>query len=183
MCEQLVTWARVTLRETSMQNTRAGAPRVLDPELLHVTLCFVGNRPTGEIDTLAERLSACGEAAGELTVGAPLWLPLRRPRALAVKLHDDQGQLASLQKEVVDAVGSLDAWRSAHVPQAPPSVRRCRFRPHITVARMSSGEALRERVLAPTPALSFVPHELVLYRSWLSREGASYEALASYALG
>jgi hypothetical protein len=48
---------------------------------------------------------------------------------------------------------------------------------------MRSGTAPQERDLSPTPSLSFVPEELVLYRSWLSPEGASYEPLASYAIG
>jgi 2'-5' RNA ligase len=183
VCEQLVAWARAALRGAGTQTARGGAPRVLDPELLHITLCFLGNRATEEIHTLAERLSACGQATGELTVGAPLWLPPRRPRALAVELHDEQGRLAKLQRSVVAAVEGLDAWRPAHAPQAPPSVNHHRFRPHITVARMSSGDAPRGRALAPTPVLSFLPRELLLYRSWLSRAGASYEALASYAIG
>jgi hypothetical protein len=40
-----------------------------------------------------------------------------------------------------------------------------------------------ERALPPTPAFSFVPGELILYHSWLSPDGASYEPLASYAIG
>ncbi|MGA7703861.1 MAG: hypothetical protein WB998_03085, partial [Solirubrobacteraceae bacterium] len=64
-----------------------------------------------------------------------------------------------------------------------------RFRPHVTVARLrssadrrSKGSRGAERTLAPTPALSFVPGELILYRSWLSPEGASYEQLASHPI-
>jgi hypothetical protein len=41
---------------------------------------------------------------------------------------------------------------------------------------------VRERVLAPTPALSFTPASVVLYRSWLSPAGAAYEALATRTL-
>jgi hypothetical protein len=38
------------------------------------------------------------------------------------------------------------------------------------------------RVLPATPALSFTPASVVLYRSWLSPAGASYEALATRTL-
>jgi 2'-5' RNA ligase len=68
------------------------------------------------------------------------------------------------------------------VCELPAQARHHRFRPHVTVARMRQGHAPRERTLAPTPALSFVPRELVLYRSWLSDQGASYEPVAGVPL-
>jgi hypothetical protein len=36
----------------------------------------------------------------------------------------------------------------------------------------------REQPLPATPQLGFTPREIVLYRSWLAPEGATYEALA-----
>jgi hypothetical protein len=48
---------------------------------------------------------------------------------------------------------------------------------------MRSNTAPRKRTLPPTPALSFLPNELILYRSWLSPEGANYEPLTSYLIG
>jgi len=36
--------------------------------------------------------------------------------------------------------------------------------------------------LPPTPQLSFTPGAVVLYRSWLDPQGASYEALATREL-
>jgi RNA 2',3'-cyclic 3'-phosphodiesterase len=188
VCEQLAAWARTALRET--RRGPGAQARVLDGELLHVTLCFLGNRPTEEIDSLAALLAQCRGAAGELSVGAPLWLPPRRPRALAVELHDEQDQLVSLQRSVVAAYGEPPA--EGH-PDDDAAVRRARaakhrrFRPHVTVARlrsgpdrMSKGSHGSEPTLPPTPALSFVPSELILYRSWLSPDGASYEPLASH---
>jgi 2'-5' RNA ligase len=62
---------------------------------------------------------------------------------------------------------------------------RRRFRAHITVARMRGRSAARrsshagEPALLATPPLSFTPASIVLYRSWLSKAGASYEALAA----
>jgi len=180
--EQLAAWARTAAREMSR---RSGAPpRVLDAELLHVTLCFLGNRSTEEIDPIAERLAECKAPTGELSLGAPLWLPPRHPRALAVELHDEQGRLTSLQRSVLTACGDPGERQtiSARRQPARPTEHR-HFRPHITVVRMRSGSAPRERALPPTPALSFVPGELVLYRSWLSPQGASYEAVATYPIG
>lgn len=165
-----------------MSRRSGSPPRVLSAELLHVTLCFLGNRPVEEIGDIATQLLACGRPAGELSVGAPLWLPPRRPRTLAVELHDEDGRLASLQKELAAAVGERRDSPHGEGPSTAPAGHR-HFRPHVTVARMRSGSAPRERTLPPTPALSFVPSELVLYRSWLSPEGASYEALAACPIG
>jgi 2'-5' RNA ligase len=185
--EQLAAWARTALRG---MNRRSGVtpPRVLDAELLHVTLCFLGNRPVGAIERLNIQLAACSGPAGELSLGAPLWLPSRRPRALAVELHDDSGCVASTQAAVASAMGELEAQLSpATVPAGAGTgdrhVRPRHFRPHITVARMTPHAAPRERALPATPQLSFVPRELVLYRSWLSPNGASYEALAAHPIG
>lgn len=171
--ERLAAWARTALRSAGGR-VGAGHPlRVLDAEVLHVTLCFLGNQPLGRVDEIDSRLAEIAEDVGELSVGAPLWLPPRRPRALAVELHDDDsGRLAELHRRLILALGEL-----CDVDGGGASGRRRRFRPHVTVARMRDGAAPRERTLAPTPPLSFTPRELVLYRSWLSPAGASYEAL------
>jgi RNA 2',3'-cyclic 3'-phosphodiesterase len=182
VCEELVAWARVALRDTNHRSGDA-PPRVLDAELLHVTLCFLGDRPAEEIDEIAARLAACGGPTGELSLGAPLWLPPRRPRTLAVELHDEQGRLAGLQKAVAAALEELEASPLIAEGRPNPRAKHRHFRPHVTVARMRADAAPRERALPPTPALSFVPSELILYRSWLSPDGASYEPLASYAIG
>ena len=152
--------------------------RVLTPDLLHATLCFLGNRPVEEIDLLGAQLTRCTAVADELSIGAPLWLPRRGPRALAVELHDPRGWLAGLQRNVLDAIREVSGWQASEKGRA-----RRRFHPHITLARMRTGAAPRERALIPTPSLSFVPNELVLYRSWLAPEGASHEAVASCPIG
>jgi 2'-5' RNA ligase len=185
VCEQLTAWARQATRGVG---TRGGAKttlRVLDPELLHVTLCFLGDRPAGEMDTLAEQLSTCHGHGEDLSLGAPLWLPERSPRALAVELHDSRGRLALLQAEVLAALQRVSGWQSsggAHTDARTHTDKR-RFRPHVTVARLRRGTAPQQRVLPPTPSASFSPRELVLYRSWLSPEGASYEATAAHPIG
>lgn len=176
---ELAEWARDAVRGVSRGAREGAPPRVLDPELLHVTLCFLGNRPAGEMEQLADRLAACGGGVGELSVGAPLWLPPRRPRALAVELHDEDEKLASLQ---ADVAATLEEATGASAGERPTGAKR-HFRPHVTVARMGRGQAPRERELPPTPDLWFVPTELVLYRSWLSPEGASYEAVATHPIG
>lgn len=184
VCERLTAWAREGTRSAQGHGHTKASLRVLDAELLHVTLCFLGNRPAGEMDVLASELSTCNGRGGELSLGAPLWLPERNPRALAVELHDERGRLASLQAEVVAALQRVSGWQpngSAHTAVKAPASKR-RFHPHVTVARLRRGEAPAQLALPPTPSASFSPHELVLYRSWLAPEGASYEAVAAHPI-
>jgi 2'-5' RNA ligase len=171
---ELARWARAAGR--AGRDGHEPALRVLDPESHHITLLFLGERPAEEIDPLAEALSEAARSRGEcdLETGAPLWLPPRRPRALAVEIHDPGGELGALQHEV--ARGLCAAMEAPAVQ--PPR----RFRAHLTVAR-SRAAPRRRPELPPTPALSFRIAEAVLYRSHLEPSGARYEALARVPLG
>jgi 2'-5' RNA ligase len=155
-----------------------GMLRLVEAESLHLTLCFLGSRPVAEIDSLADALASCPEGPFELSVGAPLWLPARRPRTLAVEIHDRSGALGRLQARVSGTLAEACSWQP----------ERRRFRPHVTLARVRQraargrGEGFARELLPATPRLSFIPEEVVLYRSWLAREGASYQALGSCRL-
>lgn len=190
--DQLAAWARAAVAQIKRGRQDTQQPvRVLDPQVLHATVLFLGERPLEDVPALSEQLRACARPSVELSVGAPLWLPPRRPRALAVELHDENDALTTLHAEVETRLGPA----ALPPPAADEPVARARtrrFHPHITVARMRSQAGSRSRghavgyerePLPPTPALSFRPSELVLYRSWLAPEGASYEPLASFALG
>jgi len=174
--EQLAGWARGVRASLGSGRGSGGrdALRLVDADSLHLTLCFLGDRPVGEIDALAHALRSCREESCELSVGAPLWLPPRRPRALAVEIDDPDGELAGIQPRVSEAMSEAGGWE----PQ------RRRFRAHVTVARMREGAlgASYARPLEPTPQMRFAPGSIVLYRSWLSPGGATYEALESCEL-
>jgi 2'-5' RNA ligase len=182
--EELVGWARAVAVAARALGGSRGALRLLDEGSLHLTLCFLGSRPVAEIEALGAALAAAGEHTCELAVGAPLWLPPRRPQALAAEIHDNGGELERVQQTLSAELRNVSTWQP----------ERRRFWPHITVARVRGGARGRrsgaarsareelESSLPATPRLSFTPQAVVLYRSWLSREGASYEALASSQL-
>jgi RNA 2',3'-cyclic 3'-phosphodiesterase len=174
--ERLAGWAR----EAAAAVQSPGAPRplrLLDPDNLHLTLCFLGSRPVEEIEAIGATLSAYAADVGELSVGAPLWLPRARPRSLAVAIHDEGGELTGLQAAVTAAISETSGWEP----------ERRRFRAHVTVAR-TRGRAPRGlrapsragdgACLPATPQLRFSAESLTLYRSWLSPAGAAYEAVA-----
>jgi len=158
---ELARWARAG----------AGGARRLERESLHLTLCFLGEQPLSCVEELAAVLGGLAESVagvGELAIGAPAWLPARRPRALAVEIGDPDGSLRALQAALARGVAATIAWEPG--PQ--------RFRPHVTVARMRPGST-RPAKLAPTPALRFSCEKVALLRSYLEPAGARYEELAS----
>jgi 2'-5' RNA ligase len=89
--EALADWGRRAARAAgAASDPRAPAQlRPVDADSVHLTLCFLGSRPVQEIDQLAAVLPDCAAHASELCVGAPVWLPQRRPRALAVAIADE----------------------------------------------------------------------------------------------
>lgn len=145
--------------------------RRLDAASLHLTLCFLGQQPLASISELASVLGGLAEplaSIGDLAVGAPVWLPPRRPRALAIAIGDPEGGLRALQATLARDLAATIDWQ-------PGSQR---FRPHVTVARLRPGGA-RAIELPPMPPLRFACERVVLFRSYLEREGARYEELAS----
>jgi RNA 2',3'-cyclic 3'-phosphodiesterase len=175
VCEELAAWASNAVQGLGARGGGSALVRVLDPELLHVTLCFLGNRPVAEIAAVGEALAECAQSVGELSIGAPLWLPARRPRALAAEVCDSAEEgLATLHGALIQALAGACGYEE----------ERGRFRAHVTLARMREVPrgSRGEHVLPATPALSFTPASIVLYRSWLSPAGASYEALAMRTL-
>jgi len=160
----LVAWRAQLLHES-------GALRAVAPEALHVTLAFLGWKPEEATAPLAELVEACAAGVGGvagLALADALWLPRRRPRVLAVALEDRHGQLAALQRRLVERLAA-GGW---HEPEARG------YLPHVTVARVRHGASARARALPAPPALAFDGTAVVLYRSHLSQAGARYEPLS-----
>lgn len=147
------------------------ALRPVRPEALHVTLCFLGWKPEEAIEPLRALVEAStagiGGVAG-LALGAPLWLPRRRPRVLALALEDRHGQLGELQGRLAERLVA-DGW---YEPELRP------YLPHVSVARVRGGTSVPRGVeLPPVPPLGFDGAAVTLYRSRLASSGARYEPL------
>jgi RNA 2',3'-cyclic 3'-phosphodiesterase len=162
----LVTW-RAPILEGS-----AGL-RAMAPETIHVTLCFLGWQAEEAIAEIGDR---CGEAATspslEMALGAPLWLPPRRPRVLAVEVQEQSGALAQLQGTLSGAL-SAGGW---YEPESRP------FLPHVTVARGGRTVRVPRSELPPPPRGTFEGSMVTLFRSRLTPSGARYEPLRVMAL-
>ena len=147
--------------------------RGLEPESLHVTLCFLGEHLLQDVPEIARacRVLAC-QPRVMLTLGPVLWLPDKRPRALAVGLEDDNPALGRLQSTLSRALQAGGWYR----PQ------RRRFLGHVTVARIAAGTALPVPAVPMPSPLRFISAAVTLYRSHLAAGGARYQPLETVGL-
>ncbi len=147
--------------------------RLVVPDSLHVTLCFLGPRPVAEVQEIA---AACrvvlGLPAPELALGDALWLPPRRPRVLTVELGDEGGGLAAVQSVLARALAEGGFYQ----PETRP------FLAHVTVARVPREARLRPQELPAPEAMRFTATTVTLFASRLGKGPARYEALASVTL-
>ena len=147
--------------------------RRLEPDSLHVTLCFLGEHLLRDVPEIAR---ACWVIASQprvmLTLGPALWLPDKRPRALAVGLEDDELALGRLQSTLSRSLRA-GGW---YAPE------RRRFLGHVTVARIAAGRTVPVPALLTPRPLRFVSAAVTLYRSDLSSGGARYQPLETVGL-
>lgn len=164
--EEAAAWGREAAR------TRRGL-RPIPPESIHLTLAFLGSRPIAEVGLLAEATEGALRKVGELVGGAPLWLPKRRPRVLALEIREVAKSLEELQSRLVEDLAIRTGWEP----------ERRTFLPHLTVGRAGRGFRPGRDELPPPPDLRFLPEAITLYRSRLGTEGARYEPLYTAPLG
>lgn len=147
--------------------------RMLDPQHLHTTLCFLGWQASEASEAIADACRSVVDEtpAPELVVGRPVWLPARRPRVLAVELGDRDGGLARLQA-ALSARLEAGGW---YVPERRP------YLGHVTVARARHGASPRPTTLYGPAERSFRASRVTLFRSVLAPVGARYEAVARMA--
>ena len=145
-----------------------GGFRTVPRENLHLTLAFLGHRPTGETETIRLELE---EAAGRS--GGIVLRPVRyrETRSVGMLVFDDEGGRAG--RLAADLHARLER-AGIYEPERRP------WLPHLTVVRFRE----RPRLAPDLPELGAVsPSEAAVYHSVLRRGGARYEVLESVQLG
>jgi RNA 2',3'-cyclic 3'-phosphodiesterase len=157
----LVAWQ---LREL----TAARGARIVGPGNLHVTLAFLGTRPSSDVDGI---LGVLREAAAG--VPPPTLTPIgyRETRSVGMVVFEDEGERAT---EVATRVGEGLERLGVY------SREERAWLPHVTVLRFRA----RPRLAPTLPLLGPVrPSEVALFRSVLRPGGAQYDVLESVVLG
>jgi RNA 2',3'-cyclic 3'-phosphodiesterase len=142
--------------------------RLVPPENLHVTLCFLGSRPVDDVPAVGSELAAAAAGAGSVRLRA---LRYREAASVAMIVCDDiGGGGAALAADLGARLERLGVYR----PEARP------WLPHVTVARFRERPRLHPKV-PDLGVLGVV--RAALYRSSLRPGGAAYEALETAVLG
>lgn len=167
VCAEVCAWARE-------QRVPGGGLRVMQPQNVHLTLAFLGERRADEISAIADAMALAAQSVPgqipDLATADPLLLPRRRPRVLALAVKDPERRLAVLQSTLAGELAEAIGWGDARA-----------FHPHLTAARFAR-DAETPDVLTPAPRLPFEAAELVLHRSFLEPAGARYEVIERVAL-
>ena len=163
--------------------------RWVRPESLHVTLKFIGEKPSEQMTDIKNTLSSIRENAVELSFRGHGFFPnTKAPRVFWVGIECGP-QLSALAKTVDEALSELDIPRETHP-----------YSPHLTLARGGGGSGtprwrkgdgpnkdfqhLMEKLQAlPTPEFGAITaRKFFLYESQLLRGGAHYTKMAEFSL-
>jgi RNA 2',3'-cyclic 3'-phosphodiesterase len=157
----LVAWGAHALPE-------GGGVRRVGRANLHVTLAFLGRRPSSEVPAIADALREAAAAAGPARFAIARY---RETRSVGMLVLDDEGErAAALAGDLHERLERLGVYERERRP----------WLPHLTVVRFRA----RPRLAPPLPELGgFGPSDAALYHSVLRSTGAQYEPLETFALG
>ena len=134
---------------------------------LHVTLAFLGARPTRELPSIVETLRDACRRTGRIELEPVSW---RETRSVGMLVLRDRGdEAAALATRLHDRLAALGVYR--------PEARR--WLAHVTALRFRE----RPRLDPPLPETgTFVPSGAAAYLSRLHPSGARYEVLERVSL-
>jgi RNA 2',3'-cyclic 3'-phosphodiesterase len=171
-----------------MDGVRGFAPdaRWVRPESLHVTLKFIGNKSTEEVEEIRQALTHLQVGATEICFRGYGFFPTAKaPRVFWVGVEGGP-QLAALAKSVDETTTAVGIPKEEHP-----------FSPHLTLARRGGSGApgwrkddarnqsfqhLQEKLAAfPAPEFgTMTAREFFLYESQLGRGGSRYSKIARF---
>jgi 2'-5' RNA ligase len=169
---EIAAWGETELTDPAL--------RRVEPESLHVTVAFLGNRPLSDVEPIAEVIEWVAEYPVLMELGGPVGRPERgRPRMIALPV------LGGPVEKRGNELREILAHNGFYKPEKRP------FWPHVTVARVRNeggGSRQPRRVEVPSgPSPTrrigwFRGVRISLYRSELQPRGARYVPLAQVEL-
>jgi RNA 2',3'-cyclic 3'-phosphodiesterase len=173
-----------------VEGVRGFAPeaRWVSPESLHITLKFIGEQTSEQVEAIAERLRRVEWDVFEIRCAGYGFFPtVKAPRVFWIGIHAG-ASLGTLAESVDVEVAGLGIAREERA-----------YSPHLTLARGGGGSGSPRRIqgdgankmftvlqkrLAAMSELDFgamMANEFVLYRSQLSPGGSKYTQLQRFS--
>lgn len=151
----------------ALERANSGAPRGMrwvEPAAMHLTLRFLGESGSAQIDYFKHMLPALARALPTIRARRyGIWPNRARPRMLVLELEAD-ALLSQIAGEC-----EMHARKAGFAPESRD------FRAHVTLARLRPGCALG---ILPSPPPAFTFDTLALMRSTLAQPVATYTELA-----
>jgi 2'-5' RNA ligase len=142
--------------------------RLVPPQHLHLTLAFLGHRPTEELEPIAGALRESAAVAEPIRLLPERYRETRSVGMLVLK--DLDGTATRLGEGLFDRLERLGVYER----------ERRGWLPHVTVLRFRRPPRLRP----PLPELGeVVPSDAAVYISQLGPKGAEYFVVESFVLG
>lgn len=155
----------------TLERTIAGAARGvrwIEPAALHMTLRFLGESGSAQIDYFKHMLPTLAPSLPPISTRRfGVWPNRARPRLLVLEL------------EPSEALSDLAAACEAHARKAGFTAETRDFRAHITLARLRPGCAFG---ILPHPPPSIAFDAVALMQSTLAQPASTYTELARVAL-
>jgi len=171
---------RAHLADCQQRLRRAGGDvRWVRPDLIHLTLVFLGDVPTDMLADLEKSVREALAPFGALTLrvqGAGRFPPRGLPRTIWIGLDETTGRLAALQKALANATAAFAEKKEDRS-----------YTPHLTLGRVKSPRGGRDLAgaidaMAGATGPSFEAREVTVFKSELSARGPTYTALARIPL-
>jgi 2'-5' RNA ligase len=153
--------------------------RWVRPQGIHLTLKFLGDIPSGDVEAVGDGIQQTVAGCGPISLcakGIGVFPGMRRPRVLWVGLAGQVDALMRLQASLEENLASI-GYPKENRP----------FRGHLTLARVK-GRVNSDRLRAAMAEVDafesemFTADRLILYKSVLKPSGAVYTELMSAGL-
>jgi 2'-5' RNA ligase len=169
-------------RARDLERLAPGYTRWVAPELLHLTLVFLGEQPADRLPAIERAVAgaASGQQAFQLALGAPGSFG-NPPRVLWVGAQASGQSLRALHAALVERLAAASIPFDAKPLVAHLTLGRAR-RDASTSAGRALGAQLPSLRLPPPPA-PFAVEQVTLMRSELSARGPRYTPQGVFPLG
>ncbi|HTW90370.1 MAG TPA: RNA 2',3'-cyclic phosphodiesterase [bacterium] len=157
-----------------LQRQPGAAVRWVRPELMHLTLAFLGEVSGDFLESAKARLGEVAQQHKAFTMqlkGLGAFPSPARARVVWIGTEQGKAEVCALQAGAVKALRSI-----GYQPESRP------FSPHLTIGRLRMPDDVSKAVAMQFESESFGIERVVLFRSVLGPAGPAYSVIAEFPL-